>query len=79
MSETLEPKPSAAIRGQHRVCLSVRACLSVCLSASHHVQQQVHRLSVTGRHLVRLLADLQQARGGQLQRAKSTNINNSNT
>lgn len=33
---------------------------------SHHVQQQVDRFSVTRRHLVRLLADLQQTGRGQL-------------
>lgn len=35
---------------------------------SHHVQQQVDRFSVTRRHLVRLLADLQQTGRGQLRR-----------
>lgn len=33
---------------------------------SHHIQQQVDRFSVTRRHLVRLLADLQQTGRGQL-------------
>lgn len=33
---------------------------------SHHVQQQVDRFSVARRHLVRLLADLQQTGRGQL-------------
>lgn len=33
----------------------------------NHIQQQVDRFSVTCRHLVRLLADLQQAGGGQSQ------------
>lgn len=35
---------------------------------SHHIQQQVDRFSVTRRHLVRLLADLQQTGRGQLRR-----------
>lgn len=55
----LELKASAAVQG-----------LSVCGSVSHHVQQQVHRLSVPGRHLVCLLADLQQARRGQLREVR---------
>lgn len=33
---------------------------------SHHIQQQVDRFSVARRHLVRLLADLQQTGRGQL-------------
>lgn len=40
------------------------------VNSSHHVQQQVDRLSVASRHLVRFLADLQQAGRGQLHTQK---------